>query len=275
MTKFADQLFDDLMREHGPALAHARPPAPVMGRITPRRTLLAAGGALAAAAAVTGALVAGGEGPAGSGGAPAAHGGIPKTGRGGPGYAVTKNPDGTISLAVYRASGIAGANARLRQLGDPRVVVVPVRPGCRSIGSLRAPVVPTNYVEISEPASAGGAATVTEKGIPAGDFLVFAVQVTKHGAFESDAVMTSPPLPGCVSLPPVPAGEDYSGASVGSATLSAPAPVAPSASTSQASGSSSVPPPPSLAPSGSTSQAVGSASAPPPPLPGNGSSRAG
>ena len=27
MTKFADQLLDDLMREHGPALAHTRPPA--------------------------------------------------------------------------------------------------------------------------------------------------------------------------------------------------------------------------------------------------------
>jgi hypothetical protein len=28
MTKFSDQLFDDLMREHGPALAHTTLPAP-------------------------------------------------------------------------------------------------------------------------------------------------------------------------------------------------------------------------------------------------------
>jgi hypothetical protein len=109
MTKFADQLFDDLMREHGPTLAHTTPPAYPRHHITTRRTVLAGGGALAVAGAVAGALVAGGGSPA---------------------YAVTKNPDGTVTLAVYQKSGIAAANARLRQLGDKQVVVVPVEAGC-------------------------------------------------------------------------------------------------------------------------------------------------
>jgi hypothetical protein len=52
MTKFADQLFDDLMREHGPALAHTRLPA-----APSRRRLPAAVGGLAVVTAA--ALVAG------------------------------------------------------------------------------------------------------------------------------------------------------------------------------------------------------------------------
>src|ERR1700689_3130470 len=104
MTKFADQLLDDLMREHGPALAHTGPPA-------------ARGGGVAVAAAAAGVLVAGGGTPA---------------------YAVTTHPDGTVTLAVTRAAGISGANGALRKLGD-RVVVVPVRHGCPSLGSLRPP----------------------------------------------------------------------------------------------------------------------------------------
>lgn len=101
------------MREHGPALAHARPPAHST-RHVPRRALLAGGGALAVAGAIAGTLVAASGTPA-------------RTGGGGtPAYAVTKNPDGTITLAVYQKSGIAGANARLRQLGDKQVVLVPV-----------------------------------------------------------------------------------------------------------------------------------------------------
>ena len=109
MTKFEDQLYDDLMRAHGHALARTTVPASPKHRVTRRRTLLAAGGALAAAAAIAGTLVAGGGTPA---------------------YAVTKNPDGSVTVAVYQESGIAGANARLKQLGDSQVVVVPIEAGC-------------------------------------------------------------------------------------------------------------------------------------------------
>ena len=122
MTKFSDQLFDDLMREHGTALAqHTRPPAQPKRHITARQTLLASGGTLAVGAAVAGVLVAQSGTPAhvAGSGTPAA-------------YAVTKNSDGTITLAVYQKSGIAAANARLRQLGDKQVVVVPVERGCTS-----------------------------------------------------------------------------------------------------------------------------------------------
>ena len=65
MTKFEDQLFDDLMREHGSTLTHAKPPAP-RRHVATRRTLLAVGGGGVAVAAAAGVLVAtaGGNGPA-------------------------------------------------------------------------------------------------------------------------------------------------------------------------------------------------------------------
>ena len=108
MTKFADQLYDDLMRQHGSLLADTGAHAASRRHVAPRRALLAVGaGGLAVAATVAG-LVAGSGSPA---------------------YALTTHSDGTITLAVYQASGIAQANAKLRQLGAD-VVVVPIRPGC-------------------------------------------------------------------------------------------------------------------------------------------------
>lgn len=193
MTKFSDQLFDDLMREHGTTLAHTRAPVPPRRHITARRTLLAAGGGLAAAA-IAGGVVTGGQAPAGS---------MPPTGSrpapgGNPGYAVTKNPDGTITLAVYSKSGIAGANARLRQLGDNQVVVVPVRPGCPSLRSLPG-ARPPSGLTMMEKSSRGGTITVTAKGIPAGYILVVGAKAMGDGRV-SGAVIIKPPAPSCVSL---------------------------------------------------------------------------
>jgi hypothetical protein len=186
MTKFADQLLDDLMREHGPALAHAAPPAARARQAAAGRKLLAAGaGGVAVAAAAAGLLVAGGGTPA---------------------YAVTTHPDGTVTLAVTRAAGISGANGALRKLGD-RVVVVPVRPGCPSLQSLRPPTVPVSghlSVQSTVGVSAAGSVTVKAKGIPAGDILVVGVETSTTGTTHSSmggGRLTSPPAPGCVSLP--------------------------------------------------------------------------
>jgi hypothetical protein len=185
MTRFADQLFEDLMREHGPTLARTKPPAP-RRHIATRRTLLAAGTACAAVAGTAGALVTGGGTPA---------------------YAVTKNPDGTVTLAVYDKSGIAGANAKLHQLGDGQVVVVPVGPGCPSIGSLPKPAVPLvkGHVSIQTTLSRDGKATVNARGVPAGDIIVLGFETTAHGSFGGSAI-TSPPAPSCISLPAPPRG---------------------------------------------------------------------
>ena len=58
MTRFADQLFDDLMREHGSALAHARVPAVPKRHPAARPVLLTAGAGGLAVAATVGSLLA-------------------------------------------------------------------------------------------------------------------------------------------------------------------------------------------------------------------------
>jgi hypothetical protein len=195
MTKFADQLYADLMREHGAALATARQPAASRRHIASRRVLLATGAGGLAVAATAGTLVAGGGTPA---------------------YALTTNHDGTVTLAVYQASGIAQANARLRQLGDD-VVVVPVRPGCPSLASLPAPAVPPNgKISVQSARSRDGSITVNARGVPAGDIIVVGAETSRHGG-ETGGRLTSSPAPSCVSLPsPPPNGGPGAGTAGGS-----------------------------------------------------------
>ena len=126
-------------------------------------------------------------------------------------YAVTNNPNGTITLAVYKKSGIAGANAKLHKLGDSQVYVVPVEAGCPSISSLPSPAVPLNGKRLSIQSGrsvGGGSVTVNAQGIPAGDILVVGFETTVNGktitTFGS-ARLTSAPAPSCVSLPTPPA----------------------------------------------------------------------
>ena len=204
MTKFADQLFDDLVREHGSTLAHAAPPAARRRRIAARRTLLATGTGFVAVAATVGGLMASGGGT--------------------PAYALTTHPNGTVTLDVYQASGIAGINTRLHQVGDDQVFVVPAEPGCPSMSSLPAPVVPpSGHISVQTGGSVtdGGSVTVNAKGIPAGDILVVAVETTTTatGRYSMGAArLTTPPAPSCVSLPALPAGTGGSGSGSGSVT---------------------------------------------------------
>jgi hypothetical protein len=188
MTRFADQLFDDLIREHGSALANVRPPAPARRAAVRRSALAVAGGGVAAAAAAAGVL-------ASVGGAT-------------PAYAVTTHPDGTVTLSVYQKSGFSGANAKLHELGDSRVYVVPVGPGCPSMGSLPAPGVPgSGRLSVQSSVSASGSVTVNAKGIPAGDILVVGFETTTSGNSRTSlgaAKLTTGPAPSCVSLPAPP-----------------------------------------------------------------------
>jgi hypothetical protein len=224
MTKFADQLFDDLMREHASTLAHTRVAAPKRYFAT-RPVLMSAGASGLAVAATVGTLVASGGNPA---------------------YAVTTHPNGTVTVAVYQKSGIGGANAKLRQFGE-RVVVVPVEPGCPSISSLPAPVepggpsvgAPTGTTQSSagttqsgkptgrdgkptgrdgKPTGSDGkppialiktkdgVAVVQPLSIPAGDIQVLAYSTTASGSKSMSTVLTSGPVPSCVSVPSQPDG---------------------------------------------------------------------
>jgi hypothetical protein len=191
MTKFADQLFDDLMREHGPALAQFGLPAQPRRTLPARRALLAGGGTVAIAGAIVGSLVAGG-------GAPHAKVAAKRP----PAYVVTKHANGTITLAVYRKSGFAGANARLAQLGDGRVVVVPVEAGCPDPPP--PPVFPKSESFTVAVSDDGSITVVNAQGIPAGEILVVAAQTWPGLGTQVEGFETSAPPPSCVGLMPKP-----------------------------------------------------------------------
>ncbi len=89
MTRFKDNLLDDLMREHGETVEEAPE------RRT-RRPLLAAAGALAIAGAATVVIT---------------------TSSGQEAYAVTKNADGSVTVTIRDIKGVGPANAKLREYG--------------------------------------------------------------------------------------------------------------------------------------------------------------
>jgi hypothetical protein len=185
MTKFADQLLTELMDEYRPALERIQPPParPRPRHLARRRPAwLVAGGATAAGAAAASVALLGGAAPA---------------------YAVTSHPDGTVTVAVSRADGIPGANAKLRALGD-HVVVVPVRPGCPAPGSLpqsaAQPGRTTTGVQSSD-----GSITVQARGIPAGDTLVLGAVTQPNGGMTLGGQLITGPVPSCMSLPAPPA----------------------------------------------------------------------
>ena len=110
MSKFEDHLWREFVREHGNALAQMSTPTAKRGWRGPR---LVAGTSL---------------GLAGVGVAVALVLGATTTS---PAFAVIRNHDGTVTISIERASGIAGANARLHQLGVRAKVMQQVPAGYR------------------------------------------------------------------------------------------------------------------------------------------------
>jgi hypothetical protein len=200
MTKFEDRLFERLIAEHGHQLrAQPAPPPPAPARRRAgrragrwaRRPVWLATAAAAVTAAATAAVMAAGSTPALAA------------------YAVTRH-DGTVTVSVYRLSGVAGANAALHAMHAP-VVVVPVRPSCPPIGSLPRPrPAPHPAVWVNSGVGNSGHRSVTVKingGIPHADTMILAFTGNPHtgGAVGAGGIITGP-VPHCVSLPPPPPG---------------------------------------------------------------------
>ena len=109
MSKFEDHLWAEFVRDHGNAVAQMSTPTARSVRRGPR---LVAGTAL---------------GLAGVGAAVALVLGATTTT---PAFAVTRNHDGTFTISIQGASGVAGANARLDRLGIRAQVMPQVPVGC-------------------------------------------------------------------------------------------------------------------------------------------------
>jgi hypothetical protein len=190
MTKFADELYADLMEQHGgelEQLTRQRQRAAGGGHETARaararRPLWVTAGGLAAAAAAAAGFAVFGESTAA--------------------YAVTQNPDGTVTLSLNSPSGVSGANSQLKIDGDP-VVVVPVRAACPSIGSLPHPAThPTGPQSSST--GRNGSVTINAEGLPAGVTVLVAAEQGANQVMQMSIGLITGPPPSCVSLPPIP-----------------------------------------------------------------------
>jgi hypothetical protein len=194
MTKFEDRLFEELMAEHRHHLRAVPRPAPV--RRHTRRPVWLVSGAAAAVAAATAAVLALSSAPAMAA------------------YSVTRH-DGTVSVSVDNASGVAGANAALRKI-HTRVVVVPVRPGCPPISSLPRPQpAPRPAVWVKTGVNGHGHRSVSVKikgSIPAGDTMILAFTGNPRdgGSVGAGGIITGQ-VPRCVRLPSAPSGGSGSG----------------------------------------------------------------
>jgi hypothetical protein len=184
MTKFEDQLFAQLMAEHGHRLRNLRRPASARRRV--RRPLWLAAGAAGALGAVAAAVMALGSAPALAA------------------YSVTQH-DGTVTVAITRPSGVAGANGNLHAMGA-RIRVIPVRPGCPPIASLPRPQ-PAPHPALSVTAGMDGhghrsvKVKVSKGGIPAGDTMILAFSsAAAQSSLRVGGIITGP-VPRCVSLP--------------------------------------------------------------------------
>jgi hypothetical protein len=186
MTKFEDQLFGQLITEHGHQLRTGQRPAPARRRV--RRPVLLATGAACTVAAVTAGVMALSSAPAMAA------------------YSVTGYP-GAVTVSVYRASGVSGANAALHKM-RARVVVVPVRTGCPPIGSLPRPhPAPRPAVSVATGVRDGHryVSVKIKGGIPRGDTMILAFSGSPRsgGSVGAGGIITGP-VPGCVSLPAAP-----------------------------------------------------------------------
>jgi len=114
VTKFTDHLWSDLVREHGPTLAHTDRPEPGRARLLRRPRLLA--GSTLGLASVGAALVL----VLGAAGSP-------------PAYAITTNGNGSVLVTINLGSSLPQANAKLTAMGINEQVTIYMAPGAANV----------------------------------------------------------------------------------------------------------------------------------------------
>jgi hypothetical protein len=156
MTRFEDNLWRELERTYGSELSEADGPLPRRSRLP---VPVIAGTSLSVVGASAAALI------------------VLTAASSSPAFAVTRHPDGTVSVVIRRIEGIAGANRRLAQLGV-RARAVGVADGCQvAAPRALARVTVATLVRSPHAVSVGGAhgkltARIRPTQIPSGRTLV-------------------------------------------------------------------------------------------------------
>lgn len=172
MSTFEDRLWSELVREHG----HQIQPPTVGARPARRRPALITASALATVALATAllALTAGTSAP--------------------PAYAVTTNPDGTVTVTLNDISALTGLNAELARDGL-RARAVPLTASC-----------PTRAFPNAMPAGTNPSTytiTIVPADIPTGYTAI--VAVSKNASGQVTLVQGAWPNPGpsCINTQPI------------------------------------------------------------------------
>jgi len=172
MSMFEDNLWRELVREHHAEYAHPGP-ATTGGPARGRRLAGASLGLAAVGTAAALALTAGTAAPA---------------------FAVTSNPNGTVTVTINQIAGLSGANSRLAALGV-RARAVPVVQGCTATlqplpkGTARSAVQPAPNMQ---------AFTINPSAIPTGDTVVLAARQSAGAVQSTDAIVQGS-APACVA----------------------------------------------------------------------------
>jgi hypothetical protein len=151
MSHFKERLWRELVREHGAHLEQTRRPPPRRSR----RPQLLVGSTVGLVAAGTAAAL------------------VLSAASSSPAFAVARNHDGTVTVKIWRAAGIAGANNKLRALGvRAQVVQVSVKCAASSVTAQRFH--PTAGRGLAQ-------ARIDPRAIPAGRTLVITSWQEKKG----------------------------------------------------------------------------------------------
>jgi len=183
VSTFEDNLWRELVREHHAEHAHPGP-ATTSG---PARRLRLAGASLGLAGVATAAALALTAGTAA------------------PAFAVTSNPNGTVTVTINDIAGIAGANAELAAL-RVRARAVPIVQGCAA-ALLPIPKVlpdgsPPPSIDSTPQSGLPQSITFEPTEIPEGDTLVLAAKQSAKGSANGvqmlDAIVQGS-APACVA----------------------------------------------------------------------------
>lgn len=162
MSRFEDRLLDELMERYGALLAQAPPLAiglerPLRRARARRAPLVAVSAALAGILVAVVVLVSSGGGPA-------------------PAYAITRNPDGTVTLTIRELAAAQAADRQLIAMGLPIRAVV-AEAGCRVAPGTYRVAPPSGQSPPIRPflSSEGVGLNIDPRKIPPGDTLVVGV----------------------------------------------------------------------------------------------------
>ena len=171
MSKFEDNLWIQLERDHAPALLQA---VATQRRLRTRRWVGAAASVVVMGAT---AVI-----------APVYFGGTP------PAYAVVDNPDGSVTLTIHEVRRFEEATAKLRDRGIP-AIAVPLRQNCAETGrGLELPLAAVDF----EFTAGASKITINPDRIPADATVVLATERQSELWTVTGGVYARDQLPGCL-----------------------------------------------------------------------------